>query len=336
MAVNQHSPDAIDYVGLVGDWPGAAGVDAAPLRRLRFHAMGTACEVQYACDQDALAGAFNAEAHDWVARFEARCTRFRSDSVVGRINAAAGTGEWIEIDEEMSRFLDVCDFLHSMTNGVLDATSAPLARLWDYKAARPRVPTTDEVAAARRLVGWTRVERQSGAVRLPERGMELDFGGWGKEFAVDRVTEIARLYGFSAALVDFGHDIAAFGTPPGRPAWHIGLEDPERPGALSGSIAVLNRAVASSGDYLRGFTVDGRRYGHILDPRTGRPADRGCRQVTVVAPTCLQAGVLSTTAFILGAKEGLRLVQDTMGAEARIVADGAVSQTRGFFHYVVA
>lgn len=322
--------DAIDYVGLVSDWPGSG-----PLRRLRFRAMGTACEVQYPCDNDGVAGAFNAEAHNWVARFEARCTRFRSDSVVGRINVAAGTGEWIEIDEEMDRFLEVCDFLHSMTGGVLDATAGPLARLWDYKATPPRVPSAAEIASARALVGWPKVERRPGAVRLPQRGMEIDFGGWGKEFAVDQVNALAQSYGFTSALVDFGHDIAAFGTPPGRPAWHVGLEDPERPGTLAGSIAVLNCGVASSGDYLRGFTVEGRRYGHILDPRTGRPADRGCRQVTVVAPTCLQAGVLATTAFILGPVEGLRLIQDTMGAEGRIVADGAIYQTRGFFHHVV-
>lgn len=309
---------------------------AAAIRRCRFHAMGTSCEIQYAPAESGADAAFERAARDWVARFEARCTRFRTDSVIGRINTAAGTGVWIEVDEEMERIFDVCGSIYALTQGLLDVSAAPLARAWDYHATPPRVPTTAEVAEARRLVGWPRVERRAGAIRLPERGMALDLGGWGKEYAVDAVAALARDHGLAAVLVDFGHDLHASGAPPERPAWHVGLEDPNRPGSIQGSLAITHRGVASSGDYLRGFTVGGRRYGHILDPRTGYPVANGCRQVTVVAGSCLMAGVLATTAFILGAEAGLRLIQDTMGAEGRIVAHGAVYQTRGFFHHVVA
>ena len=306
------------------------------LHHLQFRALGTDCVILYSCDNDALAAAFGNAAWDWVTRFEARCTRFRDDSVIGRINATAGSGEWHSVDEEMERYFDVCDALHQWTNGLLDVTAGPLERLWDYRQSPPRVPAPVEIAAARAKVGWPKVERRAGAIRLPERGMALDFGGWGKEYAVDAVLALAREHGLLAALVDFGHDVAAYGQPPGRAAWHVGLEDPARPGALSGSVGLRDGAIASSGDYLRGFTLEGRRYGHILDLRTGAPVNNGCRQVTVIAPSCLQAGVLSTTAFILGPAEGLRLVQETMGAEARFVTSEAVYQTRGFFHHVVS
>jgi thiamine biosynthesis lipoprotein len=306
------------------------------VRRHRWTALGTTCEVQFACADDALAARFETGAVAWVADFEARYSRFRPDSVIGRINAAAGR-EWVEIDAEMEQLLDFCASVHFLTQGTLDVTATPVLRLWDYKAAAPRVPTDAEVAAALRLVGWAKVQRVPGRVFLSEPGMALDFGGWGKEYAVDAVAALARSLGITRALVDFGHDLHAVGAAPGKPGWHVGLEDPANPtGPCRGSLAAADLAVASSGDYLRGFTVGGRRYGHIIDPRTGRPVANGCRQATVVAPTCLQAGVLSTTLFILGPEAGLRLAGQTMGVEARILTDRAVHQTRGFFRHVVS
>ena len=308
---------------------------AEPLRCLRWAALGTKCEVQYVCADAVAARAFEAAVTGWVAAFESRYSRFRPDSLVSRINAAAGR-DWVDVDPEMDRFFDLCHSLHFMTQGLLDVTALPLMRLWDYKAAVPRIPAAEEITQARRLVGWPRVERTPGRVRLPEAGMAIDFGGWGKEYAVDAVAGIARDHGIASALVDFGHDIHTIGKAPGKPGWHIGLEDPSRPGvACWGSLALANRSVASSGDYLRGFTINGVRYGHIIDPRTGYPVTHGARQVTVIAPTCLQAGALSTTAFIMNPSDGIRFIQESMGAEGCIVTATARHQTRGFFNYVV-
>ena len=291
--------------------------------------------MQYACDDARKAQAFEQAARNWVEGFEAKYSRFRPTSLLSRINAAAGR-DWVEVDAEMGRFLDLSGSLHAISRGLLDVTALPLMRLWDYKAAVPRIPSETEIAAARRLVGWPRVQREAGRVRLPEVGMALDFGGWGKEYAVDMVAQIASEHLITCALVDFGHDLRAVGSAPGKPGWHIGLEDPVRPGeACWDSVAITNRGVASSGDYRRGFTINGVRYGHIVDPRTGRPVAHGSRQVTVIAPTCVQAGVLSTTAFILPPAEGIRFIQDSMGAEGCILTADARHQTRGFFNYVV-
>jgi len=306
------------------------------VRRRRWAALGTTCEIQFVCADNTLATHFENEAIAWVADFEARYSRFRPDSVISCINAAAGHA-WVEIDEEMDRLLDFCASVHFLSQATLDVTATPVLRLWDYKAPAPRLPSDADVAAALRLVGWSKVQRAPGRVFLPEPGMALDFGGWGKEYAVDAVAALARSLGIARALVDFGHDLHAVGAAPGKPGWHIGLEDPSNPtGPCRGSLAVTDLAIASSGDYLRGFTVNGQRYGHIVDPRTGRPVANGCRQVTVAAPTCLQAGILSTTLFILGPTEGLRLAGQTMGAEARIITDRTVHQTRGFFRHVVS
>jgi FAD:protein FMN transferase len=304
------------------------------LRKRSFRALGTLCEVQYvAPDGDAQATSFEHAALAWVTAFEAKYTRFRPESLISRINAAAGR-EWVSIDAETETLLQLCDTLFVMTRGVLDPTALPLIQLWNYKAEQPRIPSEGEIGAARSLVGWKKVQRTPGKILLPVVGMALDFGGFGKEYAVDMVAQLAMDHGILSALVDFGHDLRAIGTPPGRVAWHIGLENPQKPGSPAGSMGVTGRGVASSGDYIRCFRAGGKRYGHIIDPRTGSPVANGCVQATVVAPSCLQAGVLSTTAFVLGVPQGIEFIQSCPGAEGLLVTERARAQTRGFFNYV--
>lgn len=303
------------------------------LRRFAFRALGTNCEVRYVAPELDASVQFEHELRAWMERFEARYSRFRPTSLVSRLNAAAGS--WVEIDDEMEEMLDICASLHALTGGILDATAGPLLQLWDYRNPPAQLPTPACVAAVRGLVGWPRVERVRGRVRL-RRAMALDLGGWGKEWAVDLVAQLARRAGVRDALIDFGHDIRVLGAPPGRPAWHIGLENPAVPGQHHGSIAVCgSKGVASSGDYLRQFTFAGRRYGHIVDPRDGYPVAHGLLQVTVIAENCFMAGVLSTTAFVLGPQLGLEFIQRFPGAEGLLVTANDRAQTRGFWNYVV-
>lgn len=315
--------------------PPDAGPAPAGLRRLSFKALGTRCEVQYVADAAETATSFERAAVAWVGAFEAKYSRFRPDSLLSRINAAAGR-EWVAVDAEMEQMLDFCGALHAMTGGLVDATALPLMRLWDYHREHPTVPAPSAIDAARRLVGWPKVRRAPGRVFLPEPGMALDFGGFGKEYAVDAVAQIALAHGIGNVLVDFGHDLRALGAPPGRPCWHIGLENPAAPGSVWGSIGVTGQGVASSGDYLRGFTAGGRRYGHILDPRTGRPVAHRCTSATAIAGSCLQAGVLSTCAFILGPVEGLRFIESVPGADGCVLTDRERAQTRNFYTHVVS
>src|SRR3954470_10244619 len=144
-----------------------------PVRKLSFPALGTVCEVQYAAPGgEAQARGFETAAVNWVNAFEAKYSRFRPDSLVSRINATAGR-EWVPVDAEMEALLKLCDTLHFMTQGVLDPTSLPLIQLWNWKAEHPRIPSADEIAATRRLVGWKKVQRAPGKVFLPEPGMAL-------------------------------------------------------------------------------------------------------------------------------------------------------------------
>ena len=301
--------------------------------RVRFHALGTQCEIQYATPDRAAGQAFVREAVSWVHGFEAKYSRFRPDSLIGRINAAAGR-DWVAIDAEAERMFALADQIHVLTRGIIDPSMLPLLRLWNYRAANPRVPSAEEITEATGKTGWRRVRREPGRIYLPEAGMGLDLGGFGKEYAVDRMIDIARGHGVSNVLVDFGHDVRVLGAPPGAPCWAVGMEDPRAPGALRARIAVTDAGVATSGDYLRFFEADGRRFGHIIDPRHGYPVANGCRSVTAVANTCLEAGLLTTTAFVLGPEDGLKLIDDYFGAEGCMLTEEDERQTRGFCRYV--
>jgi thiamine biosynthesis lipoprotein len=164
--------------------------------------------------------------------------------------------------------------------------------------------------------------------------MGIDLGGIGKEYAVDRLLEMARERRIANVLVDIGQDVRVAGHGHGKDGWYIGLEEPEQPGHCWTCLRLTDHAVATSGDYFRSFTHGGRRYGHILDPRSGQPVGNGCQAVTVIASTCIMAGILSTAAFILGPADGLELIARHGGAQACITTGSARHQTRRFSQYV--
>src|ERR1700677_3338904 len=168
-----------------------------PLMRLAFRAMCTQCEVQYSAPGgDAQASKFEAAAAGWVHAFEAKYSRFQPGSIVSKINDAAGK-DWVQVDPETEGLLAMCDTLVFMTRGILDPTALPLIRIWNWKAEPPAIPDTQAISAALKLVGWSKVRREPGKVFLPEMGMALDFGGFGKEYAVDIVSLIAKDHGIT-------------------------------------------------------------------------------------------------------------------------------------------
>lgn len=311
----------------------ATSSSVADFEKLAFHAMGTICRVQFRAPNAKAARSFQDDVLGWVAQFEAKYSRFIADSLVSRINAAAGE-HWMEVDEETEQLLGLCHELFFLTRGAFDPTALPLIKLWNWKANPPVIPTEAAIQSAKEIVGWSKVQRSKGGIFLSRAGMSLDLGGVGKEYAVDRVANMAAQHGIANVLVDFGQDLSVRGTPTGKPAWHIGLEDPANPGKCWTGVAIRDKAVATSGDYLRHFVINGRRYGHIIDPRTGYPVDNGCRAVSVIAPTCTIAGILSTTAFILGPTEGLELISNQMGADGCITTDKSRFETRRFHEYV--
>jgi thiamine biosynthesis lipoprotein len=234
------------------------------------------------------------------------------------------------VDGETEQLLDLAADLHRLTDGILDPTMLPLLRVWDWKTVHVKLPDKAEIKAALALTGFGKIQRNPGRVFLPQSGMGLDFGGFGKEFAVDQLIRIAREHGIQDALIDLGRDLYAIGGNGQHPFWHVGLEDARHPGTCWGGLAVADFGVAASGDGLRRFEFNGVRYGHILDPRTGWPVANGTRGVAVLAPTCLQAGIYSTVLFVLGPKHGLRFAACARDVEACFQTDRGTEATPGF------
>ncbi len=308
--------------------------NAQGIRHLEFRAMGTHCSIKFRQPDEDKALAFAADALTWLGRFEAKFSRYQPQSLISTINAAAGH-EWVSIDEEMEHMLNLADDLHRRTNGILDPTLLPLLRVWDWTKVHEKLPSTREVQTALALTGWGKIERRTGAIYLPIAGMGLDFGGFGKEYAVDYIARMARSSGILDALIDFGRDIYAMGGNGTHPFWHIGIQNANLPDECWGGLAISDRAVSASGDYARHFYHQGVRYGHILDPRTGWPVTNGMQAVTVVAPSCLEAGAYSTSVFVLGIQEGLHLASLARSVEVCTQAESGIDGSRGFGQFLV-
>lgn len=276
----------------------SSSASAAPLIHA-FRAMGSPCRVcvgDAARDPARAARAVQALVAE-VARIEQHWSRYRDDSVVSRINAAAGSGRLVEVDAETAALLGFADQLHRESDGLFDITSGVLRRAWDFHAGR--LPEPERIQALLARVGWPRVQFDGRHVRLPEAGMELDFGGFGKEYAADRAATLLQGEGFGSGWVNLGGDIRLLGPQPDGAPWTLGIAHPRRPGAVIAELALTDGALATSGDYERYIDHAGRRYCHILDPRSGWPA-QGWQSVSVVAPACLAAGALATIAMLKG------------------------------------
>jgi thiamine biosynthesis lipoprotein len=313
-------------------WRSARRNVESNFHQLTFQAMSTDCRVHFQTKDPRFATQFQDMVLDWVALFEAKYSRFLPDSLISEINIAAGE-RWVEIDAETEALFNLCQELLFFTRGVFDPTALPLMRLWNWKAANPIIPTSDQIKAALELVGWRKVMRRAGAIFLPQRGMMLDLGGIGKEYAVDRVLQMGLERGIQNILVDFGQDVRVHGESPQKAPWCIGLEDPLAVGKCWTSLLVSNHAVATSGDYLRHFVYQGRRYGHIVDPRNGYPANSGVLSASVVSRHCTFAGIVSTAAVILGPKNGLEMMSFCPGVEGAIITDQSRFQTKGFNNF---
>ncbi|MDI6870521.1 MAG: FAD:protein FMN transferase [Bacillota bacterium] len=257
-------------------------------------------------------------------RLDKLLSAYRSDSDLGRVNAAAGK-EAARVSRETVELVALALRYAALSGGKFDPTVGPLVRLWGIEAGRAEPPAPGEVEEARRLVDYRRVmvDVPGRRLYLPEPGMALDLGGVAKGYAAERAVELLRQRGVKSALIDAGGNIVALGARPDGSPWRIGLRHPRRPGEVLGVVEVVNRAVVTSGDYERYFEAGGRRYHHLLDPAAGYPAE-GLQSVTVVGPSSTVADILSTAAFVLGPERGPAFVRKHGMAAITVDAVGEV------------
>ncbi len=274
--------------------------------------MASPCEIRVVGFGQDAAHAAAERAIAEVRRIEQKYSRYRIDSVISQINAAAGSNNLIAVDAETQHLIAFAAQLYDASEGLFDCTSGVLRRVWDFRSQRP--PEQSEIDALLPLIGWRQVRWDGERIALARQGMELDFGGFGKEYAVDRAASLLVSAGVEHALVNLGGDVRVIGSRFDGQPWHIGIRDPRppdnAPDQCFATIPVRHGAIATSGDYERFIEVGGQRYCHVLNPHTGWPVS-GWRSVSVVGALCVQAGALSTIAMLKG--EGARAFLDAEG-----------------------
>jgi thiamine biosynthesis lipoprotein len=262
----------------------------------KFTAMASPCEVLWSTTEHGSALALGTIAATEALRIEKKFSRYRNDSITAWIHGHRGTT--IEVDEETASLIDFARQCYDLSEGLFDITSGVLRRAWKFDGS-DRIPEPALVESLLPLVGFDKVRWQSPHLLLPA-GMELDFGGIGKEYAVDRVCDLLAARDAAPFLINFGGDLRANRPPPGGP-WQVGIERPDAVREATLLLDLEHGALATSGDSRRYLLKDGIRYGHILDPRTGWPVRGSPRSVTVAASSCTEAGVLATLALLHGA-----------------------------------
>ena len=266
-----------------------------------FRAMGSPCEFQLYTSDKSHAESACKKAHTEVMRLEKKYSRYRKDSVTTAINNTAGTTQGYKVDNETALLLDYAQTVYKQSSGLFDITSGVLRRAWDFRSNQ--LPSQEKIDQSLALVGWEHVEWQRPHIVLKIQGMELDFGGYVKEYAVDAAAASLAGEGVEAGIVDLGGDLKTLGPHPDGTPWQIGIRHPRDPDNAIATTTLAQGAVASSGDYERFMTINGKRYTHIINPKTGWPIE-SFSAVTVIASECLIAGSCSTVAMLKGEQEG--------------------------------
>lgn len=274
----------------------------------------------YAADEAAIKAAFD-KAFDEIERLDALMSSRRPSSLVLALNQAAGAAP-IPLRPEVVEVLGVGLEMAQETNGAFDVSWAALRPLWrfDDTSATRVVPTAEAIAQVLPLVNWRKItlDRAAGTAALTTPQMAIDLGGLARGYAADRALAVLHAAGLRNCLVYVGGDIVASGSKGSLP-WVVGIQDPRGPGYFA-TMAARDVAVVTSGDYERYFEAGGKRYHHILDPRTGYPAT-GVRSVTVIAPNGTRADALATALFVQGVRAALQYAEAHDGVEVLLVDD---------------
>ena len=328
-------------VGLLSVWvsvwvsgwvcPGSSAVAAEPgrfaeTRRL----MGVPWTITVCGPSSDVAAPAIAAGFAEVDRLERILSDYEPASELSRLSALAPTREPVEVGEDLWRVLSRAVEIRDATDAAFDPTVGPLTSLWRQARRAGRLPSAERLAAARQAVGpeALRLHPAARAVSLERPGMRLDLGGIGMGYAVDRALEVIGRHGIAAAMVDASGDIGVSGPPPGSPGWSIAIAPlrAARPDGDAGERLILvHQAVTTSGDAFQAVEIAGRRYSHIVDPRTGLGV-AGPAAVTVLARDCTTADALATAASVLGPARARRMIAGEPGCSARFVwqEDGQV------------
>lgn len=257
--------------------------------------MGSPCAIQLYADSEEAGRLAVQAAIDDVNRLESIYSRYREDSFLSKINRVASVGGEISVDEETAGLLDYAETCYHQSDGLFDITSGILRRAWNFKSGN--IPPDDTIQQLLTRVGWHKLEWRRPLLIFTVPGMEIDLGGVVKEYAVDRAAALCQERGVRYGIVNLGGDIRVIGPHYDGSPWKIAIRHPRKPDALLQTVLLHSGALASSGDYERCIMLNGTRYGHVLNPKTGWPVNH-MAAVSVIGEFCVVAGSASTIGML--------------------------------------
>lgn len=277
------------------------------LKHFPFNAMGSFCEIQIFDESRIHAKKIAHQLSAEVSRLELKYSRFRDDSLLTQINNSAGSQTGIKIDSETQSLLEHALNCFEQSNGLFDITFGILQKIWDFK--KGIIPSQSQIDKALSLVDFRKVSWKKSYLFMPQ-GMQIDFGGIVKEYAADSAVRLGRSLGVQHGLINLGGDFSVIGPQPNNKPWSIGISNPKQKHSAMAQIDLLNGGLASSGDYERYFIHEGKRYSHILNPKTDWP-NSGLRAVSIAANLCTVAGSIATIAMLLNEEKAKAWLQDS-------------------------
>ena len=267
-----------------------------------FKAMGSPCELRLYSENKSTAKNVADACIAEVLRLEQKYSRYREDSVTTKINNTAGSKSGIDVDDETALLLTYAQVGYEQSDGLFDITSGILRKVWDFRSNK--LPAQNDIDALLPLIGWDQLTWDSPHLVLPRKGMQLDFGGYVKEYAADVAANVSREKGVHHGMVNLGGDICIIGPHPNGDAWKVGIRNPRNPEQAISFVLLPKGGLASSGDYERFMFVEGMRYAHILNPKTGWPVN-SLAGTSICADQCIVAGTSSTIAMLKGEQAGI-------------------------------
>ena len=262
----------------------------------RLKAMGSPCEFNFYCDSGQQAKQITQLLIDEINRLEDKYTRYKATSVTSSINNNAGKNNGIRLDEETTHLINYADLLYQQSDGLFDITSGVLRQEWNFKSGQ--LPSKQSIQALLPMIGWDKVSWSAPYFYLPVEGMEIDFGGFVKEYTADVLATLCIDNGVIHGLINLGGDIRVIGPNPDESPWRVGIRHPRKPATAIATVDMSSGGIASSGDYERYIIIDGKRYSHLLNPITGDCIQPYFSSVSVISDSCLLAGSFSSIAML--------------------------------------
>lgn len=309
----------------VGDGDAEASLKSAKTYLVQVARKAMACDFavlmnagQYEQGQEAAMAAL-----DLVDELEDQFSVYRDSSEIMHVNRTAGHAP-VTVDRRLFELLELCQELSERTDGAFDATSAPLNKAWGFHRRQGCIPDADALEAALRRVGFAhlKLDNNAGSVAFAQADLELDFGGIGKGYALDLAAEQLEAAGVTNFLMHGGRSsVVARGTQAGESGWSVGIRDPLRAGKRLGQVMLQDAALSTSGAGSQFFRHEGRRYSHIIDPRSGRSVE-GLLSTTVISPSAAEADALSTAFYVMGPEEATRYCENNAHLSAVLVTPG--------------